>query len=641
MALSVGLCIVVVGWIAVSVNRDESSPRTPVASSDSDNHTAPTETPANAAPVDSQDAGSPRIAEMPNRPDRRQPQDGDHKGLARGFGDPPNFDSPVAVSPSVSPTPLVDETPQRLAPSPRTEIQAFLRESFASAWREFEVQPSPPATDSEWCRRAYLRIAGRIPTVDELKSFLDNRSQDKREQLVDELLASNDFAAHWSFLLTNLLIGRSSGTRPDDPASRADLQQYLRDALRDGKPYDQLTVELISATGASRPGQPDYNPAVNYLIANQGPRATLATARTAQVFLGKKLQCVQCHNHHTNGWKQNQFWEMNAFFRQMQVAGAGAEAKLVNRDFDGESGDGDADVFYEQPNGEMRVAYPAFGAEPAPRGGSLAEADLRRELARRIVATDDLARTAVNRLWSHFFGYGFTQPVDDMGPHNEPLHPAVLDRLAGEFAAHGYDTKELIRWIALSEPFALSSKVLPENTADAPEYGERPLFARYYTRQMQPEEVFQSLQVAAGLGASGDFAQQEQAKLAWLGQFTRDMQTDEGDETSSFDGAIGQSLVLMNGPLTRRVISGEDGSMLARLAGSSLSRQEKVEHLFLSAVARKPNRRELELAESMFTASMFTQSMFAESMFAAQDEAETLQTIWWALLNSNEFILDH
>jgi hypothetical protein len=347
------------------------------------------------------------------------------------------------------------------------------------------------------------------------------------------------------------------------------------------------------------------------------------------VFLGKKLQCVQCHNHHVNGWAQNLFWEMNAYFRQMDVEkdkqDKGA-ARIVNRDFPGESGAGDADVYFEQINGEVRVAYPAFGDEPVARGGRLADGDLRQELAAKIAATEDLARTEVNRLWAHFFGYGFTQPVDDMGPHNTAIHPAVLDRLSQEFAAHNYDVKELVRWIALSEPFSLSSKVGPENTADAPEYGDRPLFARYYTRQMQPEEVYQSLLVAAGSKPSGDVGPQEEARLAWLGQFTRDMATDEGDEMSSFDGAVSQSLVMMNGPLTRRVISKEDGSMLARLSASSLSPEEKVEHLFLLAVARSPNARERRLAESLL---------------ASHEEVEALQTIWWALLNSNEFILDH
>jgi len=566
-----------------------------------------------------------------SRPDRvspdvapRPPQDEHHEGVAEkhGFGIP----VPFGQEDDKPPPQFVQEATEELKPSPRGEVVAFLDDAFKHVWQEFGVQPSPAATDAEWCRRTYLRIAGRIPTVDELNQFVDEISENKREQLVNRLVASDEFARNWSFQFTNQLIGRSGGMRPGDVVRREDLQRYLRDAVHQGKPYDELVYELITATGSNRPDDEDYNPAVNFLVANRGPRATLATARTSQVFLGKKLQCVQCHHHHANDWAQNLFWEMNAFLRQMEVETKDGAARIVNRDFEGETGDGEADVYYEQINGEVHVAYPAFGDEPVSRSGRLEDVNLREELARRIADTDDLARTQVHRLWAHFFGYGFTEPVDDMGPHNAPIHPQVLERLAREFAAHDYDLKELVCWIALSRPFALSSKVTPENTADAPEYGDRPLFARYYSRQMQPEQVYQSLLVAAGKTPSGEVGRQEQARLAWLGQFTRSMETDEGNEMTSFDGAVNQSLVMMNGPLTRRVISKEDGGMLSQLAASSLSSGDKVEHLFLAAVAREPNARERKLAASLLE---------------TQDEIEALQTIWWALLNSNEFILDH
>lgn len=644
-ATCLALAGVVVGVIVVQ--SQSGGPATPVAGP----QRRRTRTDADAVPSAAQQDGAGRQQQVRRPPPagdtrdrvakrdapRRPPNDEHHAEMApqHTFGDPVPFGHESQQRGSNQRTVVaaanefVRPLPQQLNPSPRGDVVAFIDRTFQSVWAEFGVQPSPPASDAEWCRRTYLRIVGRIPTVEELNEFVATNGADKREQLVDRLVATDEFARNWSFQFTNLLIGRSGGMKPGDVVNREDLQRYLRDAVHAGKPYNELAYELISATGANRASEPDYNPAVNFLIANRGPRATLATARTSQVFLGKKLQCVQCHHHHANGWAQNQFWEMNAFFRQMQVERDKQQrgaARIVNRDFPGESGGGEADVFFEQINGEVRVAYPAFGPEPAPRSGRLAEADLRRELASRIARTEDLARTEVNRLWAHFFGYGFTRPVDDMGPHNAAVHPAVLDHLSREFAAHGYHVKELVSWIALSEPFSLSSKVLPENTADAPEYGERPLFARYYTRQMQPEEVYQSLLVAAGAKPSGEVGPQEQARLAWLGQFTRSMGTDEGDETTSFDGAVNQSLVMMNGPLTRRVISKEDGSMLDRLSASSLSPEEKVEHLFLSAVARKPNARERRLAESLLD---------------MHEEIEALQTVWWALLNSNEFILDH
>jgi hypothetical protein len=544
------------------------------------------------------------------------------------FGPPSSLDSPGHDYP----------IPNRTGPkTPNAELIAFMNESLKTAWQEYGVTPSPPATDAEWCRRTYLRIVGRIPTVEELKRYVDGRSSDKKERLVDELLTSDkyaeEYARHWTTFWTNVLIGRSGGTQPDDLASREGLQQYLRQALLKNEPYDRVVHELISASGSNQPGSEDFNGATNFFLASMDDKATLATARTSRIFLGKQLQCTQCHNHPANEWTQNQFWELNAFLRQMQVERdrESGTVRLVNQDFQGEGGDAaEAEVYYEQLSGRMKVAYPVFdGRVQLPRSGLIAEVDRREELAKLIVQSDDLGRSAVNRLWAHFFGFGFTRPVDDMGPHNPPSHPQLLERLAQEFQSHDYDMQDLIRWMALSDAFGRSSKVAGDSLVDVPEYGQQPLFSRYYSRQMQPEEVYESLMVVAQAHKPGqDFSQTEKARLQWLGQFTQNMGTDEGEETSTFQGNIRQSLIMMNGPLMQRAVSHEHGSLLNRVAQSNMSPQEKIEHLFLSAVARKPNKRESDLALKLY------QDHKTNPVVALQD-------IWWALLNSNEFILDH
>src|SRR5690606_29601923 len=221
----------------------------------------------------------------------------------------------------------------------------------------------------------------------------------------------------------------------EDLVSVEGLRQYLRASLASEKPYNQIVYELIAAEGTNRPGTPDFNGATNFLLASQNEQATLATARTSRIFLGKQLQCAQCHDHPFNEWTQHQFWSLNAFFRQMQVEKKPGMAALVSADFAGETGDVDeADVFYEQRNGQMKVAYPQFidGTE-VPRSGLVGDVDRREILARLVSGSDDLCRATVNRTWAHFLGYGFTRPVDDMGEHNPPTHPEVLERLAKEF----------------------------------------------------------------------------------------------------------------------------------------------------------------------------------------------------------------
>jgi hypothetical protein len=315
----------------------------------------------------------------------------------------------------------------------------------------------------------------------------------------------------------------------------------------------------------------------------------------------------------------------------MAVEKKGKTARLVDRDFRGQSGDiAEADVFYEQRNGQMKVAYPQFvDGTTIPRDGHVKEVNRRAALAKMIAASDDLSRAMVNRMWAHFLGYGLTRPVDDMGKHNPPTQPEVLEKLAQQFKAHGYNTKDLLRWLALSEPFGLSSKIESKNIADAPQLGTAPLFSHYYTRQMQAEELYESLVAVAQIAKRGGTpAERDQARLAWLGQFSQSYKTDEGDEEHTFNGTIPQSLMMMNGELMQQAISAEHSALLKRVADSKMEPLEKVEHLFLAAVARKPNKRELEAAKQLIAAHEGRAN-------------DALTDVWWALLNSNEFILDH
>ncbi|MBM4004482.1 MAG: DUF1549 domain-containing protein [Planctomycetes bacterium] len=511
-------------------------------------------------------------------------------------------------------------------------INSFL----AQSWSEHGVKPGGRATESEWCRRAFVRVLGRIPTVEELKQFESDRSSDKRAQLVDRLLSDpaylEEFAGHWSLVWTNVLIGRSNR---DGIASREGLIAYLRDALRNNRPYDQMARELITATGSATPGSEDFNGAVNFILANENERRTLITAKTAQVFLGTHLQCVQCHNHPTNDMQQDSFWQANSFFRQIGIerdAGNG-RVRVVNRDFPGEGRNepGEALVYFERPNGQMKAAYPVlFDGTEVPHSGFVSEFDRRAAFAENVVQSSQFARVMVNRLWSHFLGQGFTKPIDDIGPHNPPSHPELIDRLAAEFKASHFDARELIRWITLSEPFGLSSRITAGNEQDAPELGNSPLFSRYYSRQMQVEEVVQSLELLARNGKSGPTEPNAGllARAEFFNQFSRNIGTDDGTEENTFNGGIPQSLFLMNGELTGRVMQMERGTMLHLVATSGMPIAEKIEHLFQASLSRRPSPRELQAAKALIAKN-------------ADRELEALQDIWWALLNSNEFIVDH
>jgi len=520
---------------------------------------------------------------------------------------------------------------QRGEPSPQEEVIAFIDSTIQEQWSQRDVKPSKLATDEAWCRRVYLRLAGRIPTVSELEQFVKNKDKSKKEKLVDQLVSSDEYVRHWSIVWANSLIGRFGGSDPNNSASREGLEKYLRDSLASNKSYDQMTFELLTATGSGKPGNKDFNGAVNFLLAGLSDNAEVATAHTSRVFLGKNLQCVQCHDHHISSWKQQDFWELNAFFRQIHAKrdGNAGNVRLVNKDFIGDSGAiDDAEIYYELPNGLVHVAYPVLPDDSqVSTSGRLSEIDRRETLANWIVRSDDLSKATVNRVWSHFFRFGFTRQIDDMGPHSPVSHPELLDRLANEFAAHDYSLKDLTRWFALSKPFGLSSDLPAGKLVDAPENGNPPLFSRYYMRPMQPEEVYQSLlAVAKTQTNAADADQRAQARQAWInGIYAR-----SGSSGTTIDPHINaiEAPSLPHASLTQGFISGEHTDFLRRLAESKMSDEKKIEHLFLTAVSRKPRPKELDLARSLYAAN-------------ETDKFAVLEVVWWALLNSNEFVLDH
>lgn len=513
-----------------------------------------------------------------------------------------------------------------------------------SVWQDFDIKPSPAATDAEWCRRVHLDLIGRIPTVQELDNFVSSRRATRRIELVQTLLHDDryteEIARNWTTIWSNLLIGRTGGNENNSLIDRAGMHKFLRDSFARNKAYDRMVHQLVSAVGTTTPGDDQFNGATNFLIDKVNEdNASQATAATSRLFLGLQIQCTQCHNHPFNDWKQQKYWEFNAFFRQVRAFRGGmmrsdeAPASLVDQDFPGEGRPRNLEqppVFYELRNGEMRVAYPVFVDGTAiDRSGYVKVVNRRQELADLVVNSPWFGKAIANRLWAHFLGYGFTTPVDDLGPHNPPSHPELLEFLADEFRNAEFDLRRLMAWIVLSRPYSLSSQFGRYNTSDDPQSGEIPKFSRFYLRQMRAEELYESLLVATRAGeARGDFEQQERLKNRWLQQFSQAFGTDEGDERTTFDGTIPQVLMMFNGELIRDA-TGSDGNMIDQLIeDASLDFPDQVSYLFRAGLGRKPRKTELNMARQFL------------SIYRGNRQ-EALRDIWWVILNCNEFILNH
>ncbi len=518
-------------------------------------------------------------------------------------------------------------------------IDGYIEQS----WKEFGLTPSKIEDDGKWARRVFIDLIGRIPTHDEYRTFVADKSSDKRIALVRRLLHdpkyTEEYANYWGTIWTNILIGRSGGTERDSLINRGGMEKYLRDHFAQNRSYDDMVFELVTASGSTKPGTPKFNGATNYLAMKVNEDGgTLATASVAKTFLGLQVQCTQCHNHPFNDeWKQQKFWEMNAFFRQTRalrrfVSGTRDidHAELVDEDFAGVSRRPDeADIFYQLRNGVTKIAYPVFvDGTSIGKSGYVSQVVRRKELGKLMLQSEYLELAMVNRMWAHFMGFGFTKPIDDLGRHNPPSHPELHAEMAKAFRDSSFDTKQLLEWIVLSKPYQLSSRTLKENASDDPWSGERPRFSRFYSRQMGAEELYQSLVTATRADKKGSLEEQQRRRGDWLRQFVVAFGTDDAGETTTFNGSIPQSLMMFNGELMRDAISTEPGSYLAQLATISGTPAEKVHHLFEAGLSRRATKDELNAAQQLLAARQ-------------GNLTEMLQDLWWAILNSNEFIIIH
>ncbi|MEZ6089122.1 MAG: DUF1553 domain-containing protein [Pirellulaceae bacterium] len=207
-----------------------------------------------------------------------------------------------------------------------------------------------------------------------------------------------------------------------------------------------------------------------------------------------------------------------------------------------------------------------------------------------MMESEFLDKMIVNRMWAHFLGYAFTKPMDDLGPHNAPSHPVLLEELAAEFRKSSYDMKQLIQWITLSKPYRLSCETTNSNASDDPQMGEPPKFTHFYLRQMTAEQLYQSLVSTSKAGSQGSYEQQQEERNRWLQQFVSAFGTDEGEESTSFNGSIPQALMLFNGDLVKNATSMSSGSFLGDLARENAKPGDKVHRLFLAGVGRRASR---------------------------------------------------
>ena len=517
---------------------------------------------------------------------------------------------------------LSDDTVVRPpGPRPAVEVAEEIDRHFATSWQQNHVEPAPHCTDEEFVRRLYLDLAGRIPAVSEVREFLEDTRPDKRQHLVEHLLDHPAFVRHFTILWRNALL-------PDafsDQQSRAlvpGFEAWLWGQFSVGKPYDQMVRELIT-TPLDFGNNPDgllgsaSTPSAFFLSRRIQPE-NLATG-TARAFLGVRLDCAQCHDHPFDKWKQPQFWSLAAFFGGFATPPGAADenAMLAMREKD--------NVRSIRIPSTGETVHAAFLTGEEPRWTE--NESSRSQLADWMTSSDNpwFAAMAANRMWALFFGQGIVHPIDDFSDNNPPSHPEVLELLAQQFVAHDFDLRFLVRTLTATRVYQTTSRQTHSSQSDPAQ------FARSALRGLTPEQVFDSLAEATG------FYQPYRTDNPFVidtdsprGQFL-ELFRDEGESPLLRETTILQALAMMNGQFISEATGAEKSLTLRAVTEFPLmSQQEQLETLFLAAFSRRPTVEELQQC----------QQILAEAQTPEQRTA-ACGDIFWALLNSSEFLLNH
>ncbi len=496
---------------------------------------------------------------------------------------------------------------------PKLPRQNFVDDLVWAKLKTLGITPSGPCAEHTFLRRAYLDIVGRGPPASEAKTFLDDAATNKREALIDRLLAHPEYAEHWANKWTDLL-----RPNPYHVGIKATLayDSWIRDAFRKNKPYDQFVRELLTARGSTfRDG--------NTVMFRDRRAPEELTTIVSQLFLGIRLECAKCHHHPFEVYGQDEFYSFAAYFAKLGRKGTGISAPIS----------GSEEFIFAGTNGAVNHPLKRTPMTPKPLFGtapSLENLDDPREALAEWITSDQndfFVQTMTNRVWADLMGRGFVDPIDDLRATNPPSNGPLLKALADDFRTQHYDIKQLIRRIATSYVYSLDSAPNDKNIADHRN------FSRHYRTRLRAEVLLDTVSTATGVRE--DFEAMpigSRAKELWtaridslfLDAFGRQDPNQDPPCERTLDTTIVQSLHLMNSnTLARKVAS--DQSRAHELAQSDKTPSQIVEELYLSLYARRPATDELTDAVSLFRE-------------ADTNRRRVIEDLMWALINTPEFV---
>ncbi len=475
--------------------------------------------------------------------------------------------------------------------------------------KKLRILPSDTCTDEEFLRRVTIDVVGLLPTEEEYTAFMSDASPDKRAQLIDRLLERKEFSEIWAMNWAQLLKVKSDNQVSYKSAFL--YSSWLTNKLAEETPIDQIVRQLIAANGGVFE-QPETN---FYQVEND----TLKVAENvAQVFMGIRTQCAQCHNHPFDRWTMNDYYGFASFFSQI--------GRKTGEDYR-------ETIIFNREGGE--VNHPVKGAPVPPTflGGpapDTAGKDRREVLAEWITSPDNpfFATSIANRVWAHFMGVGIVEPVDDIRVSNPASNPELFAELGSRLIDYKFDLKQLVRDICNSQAYQRATQPNETNKLDTRNYAysqvrrvPAEMMLDCISQVTETKEKFRGLPLGARAVQIADGA----TSTYFLTAFGRSPRTTVCDCEASTDPSLSQALHLLNGNATQGKI--QQGNLINQWLEQGLQVPQIIEKIYIRALSRRPTQVELETLTKMIAESGSSQA--------------GLEDAFWAVLNSREFMFNH
>jgi len=496
---------------------------------------------------------------------------------------------------------------------PETPCNNHIDDLVFAKLKRINIVPSRLSSDGEFLRRVYLDTIGLLPSLEETNRFLEAKDPGKRGRLIDRLLERPEFSEVWATRFSDLF---RVGLLDQGSKGGRLIFNWIRKAVREDKPYNEFATELLTASGNLF-----YNPTANFYYVTEFAEPENYATNISQVFLGVRLECARCHNHPWEKWTQDDFWGFAGFFARMGVKDTYQnDESQIHLKLQGE-------VLHPKTKKPVMAKYLDGSVETEGP-----DEDIREKLAAWMTSPANpwFARAIVNRIVKHYLGRGLVEPVDDFRVTNPPSNEALLDALAEDFVRGGYRLRHTIRLILNSRVYQLSSEPNETNRYDEINY------SRYFVRRLMAEQLIDAITQVTGVpekyrgsplgtramsipqGAPSYFLKAFGRKEAREVICERDLQP-----------AMNQAMHLISGDTLHRQITAKNSRLAQWLEDPSLSDEEIVKRLFLAALVREPDAREISLALAPIR------------LHGPGVRREAFEDALWALFNSKEFAYNH